>query len=102
MGPRVLWNSQAFRAEKQKEGVSKFWFILFFVLFFKTKPRLSQAGALSYHKSLDKDSAENDSVRIVDTIVDQLKLGNFRKLYRARGRSPYHPKMMPRQFFTVT
>ena len=34
---------------------------------------------------LDKDIAENDPVRIVDTIVDQLKLGNFRKLYRARA-----------------
>ena len=38
--------------DKKVEGVSKFWFILFFVLFFKTKPRLSQAGALSYHKDL--------------------------------------------------
>ena len=55
-----------------------------------------------FPQRLDKDIAENDPVRIVDTIVDQLKLGNFRKLYRARGRSPYHPKMMPRQFFTVT
>ena len=47
-----------------------------------------------FPQRLDKDIAENDPVRIVDTIVDQLKLGNFRKLYRARGRSPYHPKMM--------
>ena len=38
--------------DRQKGGVSKFRFILFFVLFFKTKPRLSQAGALSYHKNL--------------------------------------------------
>ena len=38
-----------------------------------------------YPQRLDKDIAENDPVRIVDTIVDQLKLGNFRKLYRARA-----------------
>lgn len=47
-----------------------------------------------FPQRLDKDIAENDPVRIVDTIVDQLKLDNFRKLYRERGRSPYHPKMM--------
>lgn len=47
-----------------------------------------------FPQRLDKDIAENDPVRIVDTIVDQLKLGNFCKLYRERGRSPYHPKMM--------
>ena len=92
-------------SSRHKEGVSKFWFILFFVLFFKTKPRLSQAGALSYHKNLvslwyktnymaklhfrdynpkqiilfpqrlDKDIAENDPVRIVDTIVGKAQAG---------------------------
>ena len=30
-----------------------------------------------FPQRLDKDIAENDPVRIVDTIVDQLKLGNF-------------------------
>lgn len=43
---------------------------------------------------LDKDIAENDPVRVVDTVIDSLKLENFRKLYKERGRSPYHPKMM--------
>jgi len=38
-----------------------------------------------FPQRLDKDIAKNDPVRIVDTIVDQLKLGNFRKLYRARA-----------------
>ena len=38
-----------------------------------------------FPQRLDKDIAENDPVRIVNTIVDQLKLGNFRKLYRARA-----------------
>ena len=33
-------------------------------------------------------------MRMVDTVIDNLKLENFRKLYKERGRSPYHPKMM--------
>ena len=47
-----------------------------------------------FPQRIDKDIAENDPVRIVDGIVDRLKLENFRKLYRERGRSPYHPRMM--------
>ena len=43
---------------------------------------------------LDKDIAENDPVRVVDAVIDNLKLNNFRKLYKERGRSPYHNKMM--------
>ena len=30
---------------------------------------------------LDKDIAETDPVRVVDTVIDSLKLENFRKLY---------------------
>ena len=47
-----------------------------------------------FPQRLDKDIAENDSVRVVDTVIDGLKLENFKKLYKERGRSPYHPKMM--------
>ena len=47
-----------------------------------------------FPQRLDKDIAENDPVRVVDTVIDNLKLENFRKLYKERGRSPYHPKMM--------
>lgn len=47
-----------------------------------------------FPQRLDKDIAENDSVRVVDTVIDNLKLEYFRKLYKERGRSPYHPKMM--------
>lgn len=43
---------------------------------------------------LDKDISENDPVRVVDSVIDSLRLENFRKLYKERGRSPYHPKMM--------
>ena len=47
-----------------------------------------------FPQRIDKDIAENDPVRIVDGIVDRLKLENFRKLYRERGGSPYHPRMI--------
>ena len=47
-----------------------------------------------FPERLDKDIAENDPVRVVDAVIDNLRLDNFRKLYKERGRSPYHPKMM--------
>lgn len=43
---------------------------------------------------LDVDIAENDPVRIVDMVIDDLKIGRFEKLYNDRGANPYHPKMM--------
>ena len=42
----------------------------------------------------NEDIAENDPVRIVDAVVESLELREFKKLYRERGRCPYHPKMM--------
>ena len=42
----------------------------------------------------NEDIAENDPVRIVDAIVENLDLRDFKKLYRERGRCAYHPKMM--------
>lgn len=47
-----------------------------------------------FPQRIDKDIAENDPARVVDTVIDNLKLENFRKLYKERGRSPYHPRMM--------
>jgi len=47
-----------------------------------------------FPQRLDKDIAENDSVRVVDSVIDNLRLDNFKKLYKERGRSPYHPRMM--------
>ena len=41
-----------------------------------------------------EDIAENDPVRVVDAVVESLDLREFKKLYRERGRCPYHPKMM--------
>ena len=42
----------------------------------------------------NEDIAENDHVRVVDAVVEELDLKEFKKLYRERGRCPYHPKMM--------
>ena len=42
----------------------------------------------------DDDIAQNDPVRVVDAVVESLDLSEFKKLYRERGRCPYHPKMM--------
>ena len=42
----------------------------------------------------NEDIAENDPVRVVDAVVESLDLREFKKLYRERGRCPYHPKMM--------
>ena len=42
----------------------------------------------------DEILTANDSVRIVNTVVDNLNLDNFKNLYKATGRCPYHPKMM--------
>ncbi len=86
--------------------------------FLRTKPRLSQAGALllpkdfvslgnknftmtkihfrSYNPNqtvlfpqrIDEDIAENDPVRMVDALVEGLNLESFRKLYKECGRSP--------------
>lgn len=37
---------------------------------------------LLFPERLDKDIAENDPVRVVDTVIDELKLDNFQKLYK--------------------
>ena len=42
----------------------------------------------------NEDIAENDPVRVVDAIVEGLDLKEFKKLYKEKGRCPYHPKMM--------
>ena len=47
-----------------------------------------------FPQRIDENIAENDPVRIVNAVVDGLNLENFNRLYKERGRSPYHPKMM--------
>ena len=47
-----------------------------------------------FPQRIDEDIAANDPVRIVNAIVDSLNLEAFKKLYKEKGRSPYHPRMM--------
>ena len=47
-----------------------------------------------FPRRIDENIAANDPVRVVNTVVDNLNLDNFKKLYKATGRCPYHPKMM--------
>ena len=47
-----------------------------------------------FPQRIDENIAENDPVRMVSAIVDNLNLESFRKLYKERGRSTYHPRMM--------
>ena len=85
-------------------------------LFLCAKPSLSQARALLLPKvfvmaklhfrpyipnqtilfpqRIDENIARSDPVRIVNAVVDNLNLDNFKKLYKETGRSAYHPKMM--------
>ncbi len=57
------------------------------------RPHINNQMVL-FPQRIDEDIAENDPVRIVNAVVDSLDLENFKKLYKERGRSPYHPKMM--------
>ncbi|MBR0023080.1 MAG: IS1182 family transposase [Muribaculaceae bacterium] len=47
-----------------------------------------------FPQRIDRDIAENDPVRLVNAVVENLNLENFKRLYKERGRSPYHPRMM--------
>ena len=47
-----------------------------------------------FPQRIDKDIADDDPVRLVSSIVGSLDLGNLRRLYKERGRSPYDPKML--------
>lgn len=45
-----------------------------------------------FPQRLDKDIAENDPVRVVDAVIDNLRLDNFKKMYKERGRSHIIPR----------
>ena len=47
-----------------------------------------------FPQRIDENIAADDPVRIVNAVVDNLNLDNFKKLYKEAGRSAYHPKMM--------
>ena len=47
-----------------------------------------------FPQKIDEDIAADDPVRVLDALVENLNLQHLEKLYKRRGRSPYHPKMM--------
>ena len=49
---------------------------------------------LLFPQRIDEHIAEDDPVRLVNGLIDQLDLTNFRKLYKETGCSPFHPRMM--------
>ncbi|SUB93751.1 Transposase domain (DUF772) [Porphyromonas macacae] len=49
---------------------------------------------LLFPAELGQDIDANDPVRLVNSIVDSLNLESIQGLYRVRGRSAYHPRMM--------
>ena len=55
---------------------------------------LSPQNRLASNNCGTSHASENDPVRVVDIVIDELKLDNFQKLYKKSGRCPYHPKMM--------
>ena len=57
------------------------------------RPYISNQMVL-FPQRVDENIADNDPVRIVNAVVDSLNLQELKKLYRERGRSAYHPKMM--------
>ena len=61
----------------------------------------SQPNCTFFRKESTKIIAENDPVRMVDALVENLNLEGFRKLYKECGRSPYHPKMMLKRLFCM-
>ena len=49
---------------------------------------------LFFPQRIDENIAEDDPVRLVNGLIDNLDLTSFRKLYKEYGRSPFHPRMM--------
>src|SRR5574344_562107 len=57
------------------------------------RPYISNQTLL-FPSRIDEDIAEDDPVRVVNALVDNLDLNNIKALYKEYGRSPYHPQMM--------
>ena len=47
-----------------------------------------------FPERIDKDISPDDPVRLLSAVIDSLDISGIRKLYKACGRSPYHPKML--------
>ena len=55
-----------------------------------------------FPQRIDKDIAEDDPVRLLDALVDNLMLEKVYRLYKPSGRKPYHPQMMLNPSLTPT
>ena len=47
-----------------------------------------------FPQKIDEKIAENDPVRVLDSLIESIDLSCFYKLYHESGRSPYHPRVM--------
>ena len=47
-----------------------------------------------FPERIDKDISPDDPVRLLSAVIDSLDISGIRRLYKACGRSPYHPKML--------
>ena len=47
-----------------------------------------------FPQRIDKDIVEDDPVRLLAVLVDNLMLDKVYRLYKPSGRKPYHPQMM--------
>jgi len=47
-----------------------------------------------FPQKIDKDIADDDPVRLVNALVDSLRLDGTSRLFSPRGRHSYHPRMM--------
>lgn len=53
-----------------------------------------QGQAVLFPQSLDERIPENDIVRVVNSIVNELDISHLLKKYKGGGASAYHPRMM--------
>ena len=47
-----------------------------------------------FPERIHKDISPDDPVRLLSAVIDSLDISSIRRLYKACGRSPYHPKML--------
>ena len=47
-----------------------------------------------FPERIDKDISPDAPVRLLSAVIDSLDISSIRRLYKACGRSPYHPKML--------
>ena len=53
-----------------------------------------QNQILLFPTRIDENIPENDPVRLLNAIIDQIDLTSIKKLYKSKGRLTYDPRMM--------